>query len=836
MPGWRLRLDVHAAKRVLFGATGLLMLGAAYTSVLIFERQDALGRVSRYNVTWDASQALAEVLRAETAVAAYAIPDGRGSRREVVLRLQILANRVGLLTNGEVDDVVEREPDLRRAVQRLGEVVKASMALVGDLDKPGRAREILGLLTPLNPKMARLAAMANVLGADHVAADQRELSRIHWLFSGMLGGLIVCAAGLVLLLLRQNDLLGRTEREMTVLARNLEATGQELIAANLAVRAANEELRLQNVTLVQRDGELRVQNERFDAALNNMSQGLCMVDAAGRVIVANRRFAELFGLPPDRIAPGTDIARLMLDASLYRAGDSTLFAAVAGRQRALARDERAGDFFCEGDDGRALAIVQRPMEGGGWVATYEDITERRRVEARIRHMAHHDALTNLPNRVLFRERMDDVLRLAQITGEDAAVLLLDLDLFKDVNDTLGHPAGDALLEAVARRLRNCVDADDLVARLGGDEFAVLHLAAQGRAPSAALAERIVRVLQEPYDLEGQRVTVTASIGIALAPCDGSSPDQLMKSADMALYRAKAQGRARHCFFEPEMETDVQERRVLGLELREALARHDFEVFYQPIVALWNQQPIGFEALVRWRHRERGMIPPGRFIPLAEEIGLIGPLGEMTLTQACRDCACWNHDLRVSVNLSPRQFNDNLVQVVQRALRAADLPPTRLELEITESVLLQENESNLSLLHELRALGIRIALDDFGTGYSSLSYLRRFPFDKIKVDRSFVRGMADHPDALAIVQSVADLAPKLGMRTTAEGIETERELEQVRMAGCTEGQGFYFGRPMRLVDVMHYLAEREAGGEDAGIERGGRPSPLRQPRESLSVQG
>jgi diguanylate cyclase (GGDEF)-like protein len=778
--GRPLRLGALAIKPILFGAIAVLGVAAAYTSMLIFERQDALSRVSRYNTTWDASQSLAELLRLETTVAAYAMPGGGATRDQVMLRLQILANRVGLLTNGEVDEVIEREPDLKRTVAQFAEAVKKSEALVRDIDQPGRARDILALFTPLNSRMARLAAAANVLGADRVAADQRELSRIHWVFSGMLGGLFACAIGLVLLLLRHNDLLGRAQDELRTLASNLEATGRELYAANQAVRAANEELQSQNLVLQQRDAELRVQNERF---------------------------AELFGLPDGAIPAGRDLASLLREAGERGRGDVALFAAVAARQQVLAQEARPGDFFCEGEDGRALAVLQRPMEGGGWVATYEDITERRRAEARIRHMAHHDALTNLPNRVLFREHMEDALRRTRHSGEGLAVLLLDLDLFKDVNDTLGHPAGDALLEMVAQRLRAAIARQDIVARLGGDEFAVLQRAVAERAQSAALAERIVSVLQAPYELDGQHVTVTvtASIGIAHAPNDGTDPDQIMKSADMALYRAKAQGRARYCFFEPDMETDMQERRLLGLELREALVRRDFEIFYQPIVCLRNSRPIGFEALIRWRHREHGMILPNRFIPLAEEMGLIGALGEATLVQACRDCASWNDDLRVSVNLSPRQFSANLVQVVERALRAADLPPARLELEITESVLLQDNEANLATLYALRALGIRIALDDFGTGYSSLSYLRRFPFDKIKVDRSFVQGMADDPDSLAIVQSIANLAPKLGMRTTAEGIETERELERARRAGCTEGQGYYFGRPMRMADVLHYLA-------------------------------
>ncbi len=836
----RLRLGRFAAKPLLFAAIGTIGLAALYAGLTIVERHDALSRAPRYALTWDASQSLADLLRLENTVTDYAIPNAGISRDQVMRHLRIVADRVGLMANGELDDVVGQSPDLRQTVAQLASAVARVRMLADDLDRPGQVQQILAALTPLDAKMERLASAAYAHDADRVAADQHELSHVHWMFSAMLGGMFACAAGLILLLLLHNNRLVRAQRELALLADSLEATGRQLVEANRAVHAANDELQQQNLMLQQRDGELRVQNERFDAALNNMSQGLCMADRTGRVIVANRHFAEMFALEAGAVRPGDDLNLVLQQACTRSPADASLFIAVAAQQTALARRREVGDFFRESDAGRAFAVLQCPMDGGGWVATYEDVTERRRVEARIRHMAHHDALTQLPNRVLFREHMDAALQASRRSGDAVAVLLLDLDLFKDVNDTLGHPAGDAMLRMVGERLRNCVARDDLVARLGGDEFAVLQLGVTDRSQSAALAERIVRVLEAPYDLEGQRVAITASIGIGFAPEDGTDPDQIMKCADMALYRAKAQGRARHVFFEPDMESDVQERLQLGLELREALVRRDFEVFYQPIVCLRNGTPIGFEALLRWRHCTRGMVMPGRFIPLAEEMGLIGALGELTLTQACRDCAAWNNDLRVSVNLSPRQFTASLVQVVERALHAAGLSPARLELEITESLLLQDNDANLATLHQLRALGIRIALDDFGTGYSSLSYLRRFPFDKIKVDRSFVQGMADDPDALAIVQSVADLAPKLGMRTTAEGIETARELEHVRRAGCTEGQGYFFGRPMRMADVLHYLDSSDADDASPATEPGHLPLPLRlrlprESRQSISMQ-
>ncbi len=805
---------------VLLGGIALLALAAGYTCVLIVQRQNMLGHVSRYNITWDASQSLAELLRLETTVATYGVPGGGASKEQLQLRLDIVANRMGLLLNGQVDEVLKRAPDLVGTVAQLASAVASIRALIRDPDGPNVVREMLQQLAPLNKPMTQLAAAANLLGADRVAEDQRNLSHIHWIFSGILGGLIVCATGLVVLLLRHNELLGRAQRNLRGLASNLEQAGGKLALANDAVSAANDELQQQNLALQQRDGELRVQNERFDAALSNMSQGLCMVDSEACIVICNRRFSVMFDLPVSLTTPGSSISNIALIIRQSVLHGEALFLSVVTRQLDLAVQQREGNFFCEGEDGRALEILQRPMQGGGWIATYEDVTERRKTEARVRHMAHYDNLTNLPNRVLMRERMDSALELMHRSGMGLAILFLDLDMFKDVNDTLGHPAGDALLKIVGARLRNCVGREDLVARFGGDEFAVLQVGVNERAQSAALAERIVEVLGVPYEFDGHRVTVTASIGIASAPDNGFDPDQLMKSADLALYRAKASGRATHCFFEPDMEADVQERRALGLELREALTSQDFEVFYQPIVGLWNNQPCGFEALIRWRHRRRGLILPGRFIPLVEEMGLIGLLGNWTLQQACKDCATWPNDLRVSVNLSPLQFNgDNLVGIVEQALSAAGLPPARLELEITESVFLQDNEANIATLFALRALGIRIALDDFGTGYSSLSYLRRFPFDKIKVDRSFVQGMSDDPGALAIVHSIADLAPKLGMRTTAEGIETVQELAQVREAGYNEGQGYYFGRPMRLADISPYLASSRSAIATSEEERG-----------------
>ena len=458
---------------------------------------------------------------------------------------------------------------------------------------------------------------------------------------------------------------------------------------------------------------------------------------------------------------------------------------------------------------RAVIYEERPAR----LVAVIDVTERRRAEARISHMAHHDALTDLPNRLLFRERLDEALVRMRRHDEGLAILCLDLDHFKDVNDTLGHPVGDKLLRAVARRLSGALRESDVVARLGGDEFAIIQTSIATPEDASHFAIRLVELIGEPYDIDGHHVIVGASVGIALAPGDGDNPDRLLKNADMALYRAKGDGRGTFRFFEPEMDARVQARRALELDLRKALVAGEFEMFYQPLVNLSDNAVTGFEALLRWRHPVRGMVSPADFIPLAEEIGLIVPLGEWVLRQACAEAATWPDHVKVAVNLSPVQFKSrNLLPAVMMALASSGLPATRLELEITESVLLSESEANLATLHQLRALGVRISMDDFGTGYSSLSYLRTFPFDKIKIDQSFVRELSASGDCMAIVRAVAGLGSSLGIPTTAEGVETDEQLEWLRGEGCTEVQGYLFSPPRPAHEIARLLALGGMPGE------------------------
>jgi diguanylate cyclase (GGDEF)-like protein len=548
-------------------------------------------------------------------------------------------------------------------------------------------------------------------------------------------------------------------------------------------------------------GELGRQQVVLDSALENMSQGLCMFDADGKIMLFNERYAAMLRR--------TDIAligRFLVDvlreeqAKGQWQGDADEFFAT------LVADAREGRTTSQVVNrfGRSIRVVNQPMQGGGWVATFEDITEWLEAQAKISHMARHDALTGLPNRVLFHEQLEQGLRRAG-ANDQLAVLCLDLDHFKDINDSLGHPIGDALLKEVGRRLKATVGGNDTVARLGGDEFAVVQIGRSEEAAARVLAGRLVEVISAPYEIDDHQIIIGVSIGISLSPQDGSNPDELLKNADLALYRAKADGRGTYRFFETGMDARAQARRLLEMDLRAALQRNEFEAYYQPIRDVASDRVVAFEALLRWNHPQRGLIAPINFIPLAEETGLIVQLGEFVLHGACADAATWPDDVDVAVNLSPVQFKSpNLIASVTAALAASGLSARRLELEITESVLLQNSEATLTTLHELRAMGVRISLDDFGTGYSSLSYLRSFPFDKIKIDRSFVSELATREDSMAIIRAVTGLGRSLGIVTTAEGVENDAQLELLRREGCTQAQGYLFSKPRPASDVAIML--------------------------------
>ncbi len=560
----------------------------------------------------------------------------------------------------------------------------------------------------------------------------------------------------------------------------------------------------------QQEENLRIRNLQFDTAINNMSQGLCFFDAAQRLIVCNDRYVEMYDLPPDRVRPGTPLAEIV--DMRFEAGSFPAMSRDEYLQwrASIAVSAKPTESIVELRNGRTFKIRHRPMPDLGWVATHEDITEQRMSEVKIEYMAHHDSLTGLANRVLLNERLERAISVID-REEMVAVHHLDLDQFKAVNDTFGHPVGDKLLKIVADRLRGLVRETDTIARMGGDEFVIVQPFIADPADATALAQRIITLMSEPYSIDGHQAVIGASIGIAVGPGDGSGADKLLRNADLALYRAKGDGRGTFRFFEPAMDLQMQTRRIMERDLRKALPAGEFELYYQPVVNLANSEISGFEALIRWNHPERGLVSPAAFIPLAEETGFIVPLGEWVIRQACATAAQWPGDLRVAVNISAVQFrNPGLMQVVVGALAASGLDPTRLEIEITETVLLHNKEATLAVLHQLRALGIRIAMDDFGTGYSSLTYLQCFPFDKIKIDRSFVKDITENSGSLNIVRAVAALARGMGMMATAEGVETREQLDQITSEGCTEMQGFLFSQPIPAHEIERlFLSGYEA---------------------------
>lgn len=547
---------------------------------------------------------------------------------------------------------------------------------------------------------------------------------------------------------------------------------------------------------------LRKQHRRLDVAVNNMTQALLLFDKAERLVICNRRYLEMFGLSPDKVKPGY----LLRDLIQHRKDIGSLSGDVdeyCSLFRDTCKKGEVSQTLVNAPDGRCLQVVNRPLMEGGWVSTIEDVTEQRRSEELTNRLAHYDTLTDLPNRTLLLKRLEEEMR--QCDGSNQlAVLFLDTDEFKTVNDSLGHHVGDELLRSMARNLQACLGAKDFVARLGGDEFAVLAPGVTGREDILLLVHRIYEAIRQAHDCAGHQLTVDSSIGIAIAPTDGSCSDQILQNADLAMYEAKASGRRTYRFFEAGMEKKAKERRLLETELRRAIEAKQIEVHYQPIVDLHHNEIIGCEALARWNHPERGFVSPADFIPVAEQSGLIDQLGEYVLRTACKEAAGWPDHIKLAVNISPIQFKSGLLALkVVSALADSGLSGSRLELEITEAVLIGDDEAALKILHELRAIGVRVALDDFGTGYSSLSYLRRFPFDKIKIDRSFVSSLTHEGGSSGIVRAVVAMAAEHKMITTAEGVETEEQRIMLQNLQCGEMQGFLFS-PARSSESIRTL--------------------------------
>jgi diguanylate cyclase (GGDEF)-like protein len=600
-----------------------------------------------------------------------------------------------------------------------------------------------------------------------------------------------------------SDAYDEAEREIQRTDRSIALMIEELDQLN---RELEEQIRERTADLRTREAELAAQNARFETAVNNMSQALLLMDESARMLMCNKRYVDLYRVPPELVRPGTRLVDL-LAARIKNgtwAGNPQEY--VDKVMRVLAGGNSA-TWLTDLPDGRSISVLIHPLPGGGWVTTHEDITERRVAEMRIAHMARHDGLTSLANREYLRERLAEA---ASRLGDDErlAVLYLDLDQFKGINDTLGHSIGDELLKAVADRLKAITGEHDIVARIGGDEFVIVRGGVAGREEAAELAERVSTAVSAPFQLSGHVVATETSIGVSFAPDDATEPNDLLKHADMALYRAKAERRGSWRVFEPEMDQRIKTRHALEQDLRDALINGEFEVHYQPVINVRSRRIVGCEALIRWRHPARGLVPSSDFIPIAEEMGLIVSIGDWVIRQACAEAALWPSDVKIAVNLSPVQLlNPRLIQVVVIALAAAGIAPSRLELEITETVLMHNTTATLSALHRLREIGVSISMDDFGTGYSSLSNLRSYPFDKIKIDRCFVAGLPAENDSAAIIRAVVGLARGLKMTTTAEGVETAEQAEQIKALGCNEIQGHYFSPARPAIEVRQLLARQ-----------------------------
>ncbi|MBV9740223.1 MAG: EAL domain-containing protein [Hyphomicrobiales bacterium] len=554
---------------------------------------------------------------------------------------------------------------------------------------------------------------------------------------------------------------------------------------------------------------------RFDTALNNMPLGLMMFDADHSLVVANNRIHGLFGASPDTSRRGASVKALLDEsARAQRVAEADVQRLTTGFEERLSRRVET-PLTATTEDGRSLSFTFEAMNGGGSVVLIEDVTERRAAEAAIRHLARYDPLTKLPNRTHFREEIMRVLVQTHERRERCAILFIDLDQFKQVNDTLGHSQGDELLCAVADRLRTVVRDSDLVARLGGDEFVIVQSPMRRSDQATSLAKRIVSLLNDTFDVDGHQVIIGASVGIAIAPRDGIDADTLLKNADMALYRAKADGRGTWRFFEKDMDIEAKARRSLELDLRNALAAGAFDVFYQPVVNLRTQKIASFEALLRWSHPERGMVSPADFVPVAEEMGIIVEIGNLVLQRACLECMKWPGEVHVAVNISSTQFSrSDVTKAVRHALSISGLPATRLEIEITETTLLQNTHSTRVALETLREMGVRISLDDFGTGYSSLSYLHNFPLDKVKIDRSFLKGIGSSERSLTLLHGVARLSSQLGMTVVMEGVETEEQLQLIAAKpGVDQVQGYLFSPAVPASEVPELLEPAAAQRSD-----------------------
>ncbi|TCD16555.1 putative bifunctional diguanylate cyclase/phosphodiesterase [Oricola cellulosilytica] len=764
---------------------------AAYVSAIVFDRQQALEKSYRYNVAFSAAQGMNEYVRLRERLAEYLLAPSPEALREVRLRFDILASRLDIFRAGQFDEFVGTSAERRQVIAKLKRTVGDLENMMANIHRAEIARRALEMTSPLEGELIGLASEADHYGSRQVAEDQRGLLRLHWIFSLLALCLVVCAFVFLALVRWQNHILVHIRRWL---------------------RRSNDELR-------NTGAELRSQNVLFDTALNNMTHGLCMFDAEGKMIVSNRQFSRLYGCKPGCPEPGTGFADFFQAIGLERHSNDS-GRTSASRQRleaAIARGipERLHQTL---PDGRMISLTLRPVETGGWIITFEDISERHRAQERIEQIARHDALTGLPNRILLRERLENVLATDSDPCGSTALLCLDLDNFKKINDTHGHPTGDAVLREVGRRVRSIVPEQTLVCRIGGDEFVVVVDKVKQHSLPEEIAARIVVALAEPFEVDGVRILGGTSVGIALSS-SGMEPDELIRNADIALYDAKRRGRGAFSTYSPQMSETLLRRNRIEAELLDGDFDEKLDLVFQPIVDLRTGQPHAVEALLRWKTSRDDDLTPLELVSIAEDTGAIVSLGRWILEKACRQALGLPEPVAVSVNLSPIQFRqDDIVATVFDVLSRTGLEPKRLHLEITETLLLDDECAFENELGTLRRAGIGISLDDFGTGYSSLSYLRKFSVDRIKIDRIFVEEIDRNPDRQAIVAAIVHLARGLGMRTIAEGVETESELQILRATGCNEVQGFLISKPLGPREIVAYFQSDTPSGQGVTIDQ------------------